>query len=194
MGYVCRNIVGNNFWTRVRSHHLHRNILIKKPLINNQIRAREVRVIDETGNQLGVMIIQEALRLASERNLDLIQVTEKVEPPVCKIIDYGKYLYQLKKREKSLKQKGGEVKGIRLSFGISQHDLEIRAQQAKKFLDKGNKIRIEMILRGREKGLSDFAKGKIGQFLEILNKLIPIKIERELKKESRGLTMIISKS
>ena len=177
-----------------RSHADIEYLLIKKPLVNNQIRSREVRAIDEAGNQLGVMITQEALKLAIERNLDLIQVTEKVEPPVCKIMDYGKYLYQLKKKEKSLKQKSGEIKGIRLSFGISQHDLEIKAQQAKKFLEKGDKIRIEMVLRGREKGLLDFAKGKIGHFLEILNKLIPIKIERELKREFKGLTMIISKA
>lgn len=167
--------------------------MLKKPPINNQIRAREVRVIDEAGNQLGVMMTQEALRLTLERNLDLIQVTERVEPPVCKIMDYGKYLYHLKKREKTLKQKGGETKGIRLGFGISQHDLEIRVKQAEKFLKKGDRVRIEMILRGRQKGLQEFAKGKFNQFLEILNKLIPIKVERELKREFKGLTMIISK-
>ena len=167
--------------------------LLKKPLVNNQIRAREIRVIDDAGNQLGIMAPQEAIQLARERNLDLIQVTEKVEPPVCKIMDYGKYLYQLKKKEKSSRQKSGELKGIRLSFAISPHDLETRAKQAEKFLNKGNKIRIEMILRGREKGLSNFAKEKFNQFLELLNKLVPIKVERELKRELRGFSMIISK-
>ena len=139
------------------------------------------------------MGLEKALQIAQERNLDLIQVTEKVEPPVCKIMDYGKYLYQLKKKEKVTRPKGGELKGIRLGFNISQHDLEIRAHQAEKFLKEGDKIRVEMILRGREKALGEFAKGKMNQFLEILEKLIPIKIERELKRESRGLTMIISK-
>ncbi len=142
---------------------------------------------------MGVFNLSEALQLARERNLDLIQVTEKVEPPVCKFGDYGKYLYWLQKKEKGVK-KGGEVKGIRLGFNISLHDLETRAHQAEKFLKEGDKVRIEMILRGREKGLADFAKGKINQFLEILGKLIPIKIERELKKEPRGWTMIISKA
>ena len=168
--------------------------LIKRPLINNQIRAPQVRVIDETGKQTGVFSLKEAFRMAEERNLDLIQVTEKVEPPVCKIMDYGKYLYWLQKKEKVAKvSRGGELKGIRLGFNISLHDLETRARQAEKFFKKGDKVRIEMVLRGREKALGQFAKGKINQFLEILEKLIPIKIERELKREPRGFTMIISK-
>ena len=133
--------------------------------------------------------------MARERNLDLIQVTERVEPPVCKIMDYGKYSYLEEKKEKGAKkQKGDEIKGIRLSFGISPHDLEVRAQQAEKFLKEGNKVRIEMVLRGREKAHGDFAKDKIEQFLEILAKTIPVKTERELKREFRGFTMIIAKS
>lgn len=136
-----------------------------------------------------------ATQMAQERNLDLIQVTEKVEPPVCKIMEYGKYLYSLEKKEKASRVKtGGEIKGIRLTFNISLHDLEVRARQAEKFLKKGDKIRVELVLRGREKAHGDFAKEKISQFLEILDKLTPIKTERELKRESRGFTIIISKS
>jgi len=168
--------------------------LFKKPRVNNQIRTPQVRLIDETGKQRGVMSIEEALQMAQERNLDLIQVTEKVEPPVCKIMNYGKYLYSLQKKERATKiKRGGELKGIRLGFNISLHDLETRARQAEKFFKRGDKVRIEMPLRGREKGLSEFAKKKVNQFLEILEKLVPIKIERELKREGRGLTMIISK-
>jgi len=169
---------------------------LKKPLVNRQIRAKEVRVIDETGKQLGVMSLEKALQEAEGRHLDLIQVTEKVEPPVCKIMDYGKYLYQEKKKEKQAvkKQKGGELKGIRLGFAISQHDLEVRARQAEKFLKNGNKVRIEMILRGREKALGNFAREKINKFLEVLQGLVPYKVERELKRESRGFLMIIAKS
>jgi len=168
--------------------------LLRRPLVNNQIRAPQVRVIDEAGKQLGIMELGKALQMAKERNLDLIQVTEKVEPPVCKIMDYGKHLYSLQKRERQAKiKRAGELKGIRLGFNISLHDLETRARQAEKFLRKGNRVRVELILRGREKGLSEFAKGKINQFLEILEKLMPIKIEKELKRESRGFTMIIAK-
>ncbi len=131
--------------------------------------------------------------MAKERKLDLVQVTEKTEPPVCKIIDYGKFLYQLQKKEKSQKQHGGEIKGIRLTFGISPHDLEIRAKAAEKFLKEGNAIRVELPMRGRELAHQNIAREKINKFLEILSQLIPIKIERELKKELKKLTMIVLK-
>ncbi len=139
------------------------------------------------------MNFEDALKIAYERSLDLIQVTEKVEPPVCKIMDYGKYIYQLSKKEKQTKPKGGGLKGVRLSFGISQHDLEVRVRQAEKFLKAGDKVRIEMRLRGREKAMGDFSKEKINKFLGILQGLIPYKIEVELKRSPRGLTMIIAK-
>ena len=151
-------------------------------------------MIDETGKQLEIIPLQEALQIARERNLDLVQVTEKVTPAVCKIMDYGKYLYSLQKKEKQAKTKrAGEIKGIRLGFNISLHDLETRARQAEKFLKRGDKVKVEMPLKGRERGLSDFAKEKFNQFIEILEKMVPIKVERELKREARGLTMIISK-
>jgi len=164
-------------------------------IANTQIRAKEVRVIDETGKQLGVMVLEEALRLAYERNLDLIQVTEKVDPPVCKIMDYGKYAYQEKKKThtSAKKQKTSTLKGIRLTFNIGQHDMETRARQAEKFLKAGDKVRIDIVLRGREKALGNFAREKIGKFLEVLQPFVPYKIERELKKEMRGFSMIISK-
>lgn len=151
-------------------------------------------MIDETGKQLGVVSFEEAARLAIERKLDLIQVTEKLEPPVCKLGDYGKYLYQEEKKEKAThKHKGGELKGIRLTFNISLHDLETRVHQAEKFLKRGDRVRIELPLRGREKALQDFAREKVEKFLEILEGLVPIKTERELKREPRGFSMIISK-
>ena len=153
-----------------------------------------MRLVDETGKQVGVVPLTEALRISSERNLDLIQVTEKVDPPVCRIEDYGKYLYREEKKNRSeKKQKGGELKGIRLTYNISVHDMETRARQAEKFLKNGDNVRVELTLRGREKALQGFAKNKMDKFLEILSAIIPIKIEKQLKKESRGLTMIISK-
>jgi len=151
-------------------------------------------LIDETGKQVGLVPLEEALRIARERNLDLIQVTEKVEPPVCRIENYGKYLYREEKKERAAqKHKGGEIKGLRLTFNISQHDLETRAHQAEKFLKRGDIVRIELPLRGREKALQDFAKEKVNKFIEILQTIMPIKVEREIKREMRGLTMIISK-
>ena len=167
---------------------------MRRPFYNNQIRAREVRVVDADGKQLGVMLLQNAFQLAMERGLDLVQVTEKVEPPVCRIIDYGKYLYTLQKKERGEKEKkGGEVKGIRLGFNIAPHDLEIKAKLAEKFLNGGNKVRVEMRLRGRENLFSGVAKEKMYKFLETIQASTEVKIEKDIRKEPRGFTMIISK-
>jgi len=156
--------------------------------------ALKVRLVDETGKQLGVMILKDALRMARERNLDLVQVTEKVQPPICRITDYGKYLYvdEKKKRQSKLK-KAGELKGIRLSFNISPHDLGIRVRQAEKFLKRGDKIRVDIILRGRQRALQNIAEEKIDQFTQVLNEKIPIKVERNIQRKGRNLTMIITK-
>lgn len=178
---------GREFITR----HLHKD-LNKKTFTNNQIRAKEVRLIDEKGNQLGIVDIKKALETAKERSLDLIQITEKAVPPVCKIGDYGKFLYSKQKKDKTKQKKSSEIKGIRLGFNISQHDLETRAKNAEKFLKKGDKIRIEIILRGRQRGLIPVAKNKMNEFKEILEKTIEVKIEKELKNANR-LIMIISK-
>jgi translation initiation factor IF-3 len=168
---------------------------LNNPSINNQIRAERVRVIDDQGKQIGVMDIKDALNLARERNLDLIQVTDNVEPPVCKIMDHGKYLYQEEKKKKLAKtSRAGTLKTIRLTFNISQHDLEVRANQAEKLLKGGNKIMLEMRLRGREKALREFAKEKFTKFLKIMESKLKYKIERELKSEPSGLTMIIIKT
>jgi len=167
---------------------------LDKILVNNFIRAKEVRVIDEQQKQLGVMNIFDAIDLAKSKGLDLIQVTEKVEPPICKIADYGKYLYTQKKKGQKMKRPaGGELKEIRLTFKISPHDMETRAKQAEKFLKEGDKVKINMALRGREKAMGQFAAEKVKKFLEQLNSMIPIKTERELKREPRGFSMIISK-
>lgn len=164
-----------------------------RTLINNYIRAKEVRVVDEEGKQLGILPIAEAIQLAKSKGLDLIQVTEKAVPPVCKIGDLGKFLYQQQKKERKIRPKGGKLKEVKISFNISSHDLEIKAKAAEKFLKEGDKVKLNMVLRGREKALGDFAKEKVNLFVINLESLIPIKVERELKREPRGLTMIIGK-
>ena len=108
--------------------------------INNFIRAKEVRVVDETGKQLGVMPLAEALSISGAKNLDLIQVTEKVEPPVCKMGNLGKYLYQLQKKERKIKPTGGDLKEVQISFKISLHDLETKAKNAEKFFSLSRKL------------------------------------------------------
>ena len=154
-----------------------------------------MRVIDETGTQLGVMDIFVAIDLAKSKGLDLIQVTEKVEPPVCRIGNYGKYLYSAQKKERKIKvhTKISKLKEIQIGFNISPHDIEVKAKQAESFLKNGDKVKVGMMLKGREKAMGEFAKKKILFFLETMDKLIPIKTERELKREPKGFTMIISK-
>ncbi len=141
------------------------------------------------------MNIFEAIDLVKSRGLDLIQVTEKVEPPVCKIGNYGKYLYLLQKKERKIKVKThvSKLKEIQLGFNISSHDLEVKAKQAEKFLKEGDKVKVGMVLKGREKAMGDFAKKKMEFFMEKVSQLLPVKIERELKREPRGFTVIISK-
>jgi len=134
---------------------------------------------------------EKALQLAREQGLDLVLITDKVNPPVCKLIDYGKFLYQQKKKEK--KTKVSQVKGIRLKFNISPHDIETKAKQAKKFLDAGDKVKVEMPLRGRQKALSDFAKNKMEKFLEVLSSYVAIDIDQAMKKTPHGLIIIIKK-
>ena len=140
------------------------------------------------------MPLAEALKLAQERAFDLIQVTERLDPPVCKLGDYGKYLYQLEKKAKESKKQGaGELKEIRLTFTISSHDLETRVKQAEKFLQKGNRVRVTLRLRGRQNALEGYAREKVEKFRDALAAQIPIKIERELKKEPQKLSMIVAK-
>ncbi|MFA6376829.1 MAG: translation initiation factor IF-3 [Candidatus Paceibacterota bacterium] len=165
--------------------------MFKKPPINNQIRAAQVRLIDESDHQVGVVSLKEALEMAWNKHLDLVQVTDKVAPPVVKITDYGKYLYALQKKEKSTHT--SEVKGIRLTYNISPHDMETRAIAARKFLDKGDKVKIELRLRGREKAFGNISRDKVNQFLDILGKMTPYKTDKELKREMGGFNMIISK-
>ena len=164
--------------------------------MNELIRALEVRVVDETGQQLGVMKTEQAVKLAKERGFDLIQVTEKVDPPVTRFGDYGKHLYQQEKKDRISKRQsqGGELKEARLTFNISAHDIETRARQSAKFLVKGDRVRISLRLRGRENALESHGREKMQQFLQAVRAITPVKIERELKKEPRGLSMVIAKS
>ena len=138
------------------------------------------------------MNIEKALQISREHNLDLVQVTDKVDPPVCKVMDYGKYLYQREKKEKNPK-KTGLLKSIRIGFKTSPHDLETKAKAAEKFLKKGNKVRIEMKLRGREKALGGIARQNLSKFVKDIESKIPIKIERQIKRLTNGLTIIITK-
>lgn len=119
---------------------------------------------------LGVMATTEALRIARERDLDLIEISPIAQPPVCKIIDFGQLKYEANKQERKqrVKQKKTEVKGIRLSTTIGEHDIAVRVKQAKKFLEDGNKVQIELLLRGRQKAHPEIGKDVVMQFMEHL--------------------------
>lgn len=163
--------------------------------VNHWIKISPIHLIDDKGNNLGTTETSKALKMARERGLDLIEIAPNAKPPVCRIMDYGKYKYQKSKKEKDqrIKQKKVEIKGIRISFRTSQHDLEIKAKRTEKFLGQGHKVKIEMILRGREKSFSLFemAKEKFNQFTKLIGP--EIKVEQEVKRQPRGLIMVISK-
>lgn len=166
----------------------------KRIPINNQIRAAEIRLIDEDGTQLGLVKLSEALTIAREKGKDLIQVTEKVEPPVVKIGEYGKYLYSQEKKEREAKKHtGGDLKEVRLTYTMSPHDIETRAKRAELFLNKGDRVRVTLPLRGRQKALEGYARGKMQGFLDSLSERVKISSEGEVKREPRGLGVIINK-
>ncbi|EKD76061.1 MAG: hypothetical protein ACD_43C00237G0004 [uncultured bacterium] len=138
--------------------------------MNEQIRVPQVRVIDEHGAQLGVLDTRNAIQMALERELDLVEVSPVAQPPVCKIVDYGQLRYEANKKERKHKgkQKKTEVKGIRLSLTISDHDIEVRVGQATKFLEKGNKVQIELLLRGRQKIHPEIGRVVVNKFIGLL--------------------------
>ncbi len=166
----------------------------KKTPINNYIKAKEVRLVTDDDEHFGVVSIEEAQKKAQERNLDLVQMTSNVIPPVCKITDFGKYSYEEnKKRKKQEKTSKVQVKSIRLGFAISEHDMDVRVKAAEKFLNNGDMVKIIIPLKGRQKALESVAKQKLEHFLEKIVQKIEIKKEKDISKEPRGLTVTIIK-
>ncbi len=161
-------------------------------MINGQIRDKEVRVIGEDGEQKGVMPIKEAMRLAQEAELDLVKIAPKAQPPVCKIIDYGKYRYELARKEKEAKrkQKTVEVKEVRLSPNIDTNDLNTKVNNAKKFISKGNKVKITLRFRGREMAHVQQSKHILDDFAELLKDIAVV--EKQPKLEGRSMSMVLT--
>lgn len=162
---------------------------------NRQIRAKELRVIGEDGTNYGVISLNEALRIAEEQNLDLIEISPKAVPPVAKVGDYGKYLYAEKKKIKAAKAKTQtvEVKSIQIKIGTGDNDLGIKAQTASKWLKEGHRIKLELFLPGRSKYLDkDFLEARFERFLKLVS--VDFSTAQEIKKGPKGLNMIIEKS
>ena len=164
----------------------------KRVRLNNQIRDPQIQVIDAEGKQLGTMPTYEALKLANERGFDLVEVGPGAKPPVAKIMDYGKYMYQKEKRErgdKTSKAPSQEIKTVKIGFRTGTHDLMIRAGQADKFLQKGHRVRLELTLRGREKSMADLGRSKLESFVKMISE--PFAQEESVKRSPIGFGILI---
>lgn len=161
-------------------------------MINEQIRDKEVRVIGENNEQLGIMPIREAMRLAEEAELDLVKIAPTAKPPVCRIVDYGKFKYEQLRKEKEAKkkQKVIEIKEIRLSPNIDTNDLNTKINAAKKFLTKGDRVKITLRFRGREMAHMNNSKHILDDFAASLSEIAVV--EKAPKVEGRSMTMFLA--
>lgn len=160
--------------------------------INEQIRDKEIRLIGEDGEQLGIMSAKEALKLAREADLDLVKIAPTAKPPVCKIIDYGKYRYDMARREKEAKkkQKVIDIKEVRLSPNIEANDMKTKANMARKFLEKGDKVKVTLRFRGREMAHMASSKHILDDFAELLSDISVV--EKPAKLEGRSMQMFLA--
>ncbi|MDH7481799.1 MAG: translation initiation factor IF-3 [Armatimonadota bacterium] len=160
--------------------------------VNERIRARECRLVDEQGNQLGIKPVHEALAIAREKGLDLIEVAPTAVPPVCKIMDYGKYKYEQGKREREArkKQRVTEVKSIKMRPGTDEHDFQVKLKHALRFLGEGNKVKIIVIFRSREITHPEFAKRALDRIAEATADIAVV--EKPAAMEGRTMTMVLS--
>lgn len=162
-------------------------------MINGQIRDREVRVIGTDGEQLGVMSARDAQKLADEAELDLIKIAPKAKPPVCKIMDYGKFRYEQQKREKEAKKKQHvvETKEIRLSPNVEMNDLKTKANNARKFITKGDKVKVTLRFKGREMAHISSSAHVLDDFAKMLEDIA--QVSKAAKLEGRNMTMFLEK-
>ncbi|MBE6784853.1 MAG: translation initiation factor IF-3 [Ruminococcaceae bacterium] len=168
------------------------NIAIKELQINEEIRDKEVRVITGDGEALGIMSSQDALRIAEEKNLDLVKIAPQAVPPVCKIMDYGKYRFEQAKKEKEAKknQHVVEVKEIRLSLNIDTHDFETKVNHARRFLTSGNKVKVSIRFRGRELAHTENGLVTMKQFAEACAEFS--NVEKAAKLEGKSMMMFLA--
>lgn len=165
----------------------------KRYRLNQQIRLPQVVVIDEQNKHLGVMDTSRALALAQERGYDLVEIAPMARPPVCKLLDFGAFLFRQEKQERKAKaqQKKVDIKGIRLGFKISDHDETMRKNQALKFLDNGHKVMVEMRLRGRENAHRELAKKQIMEFIATLG--TDVIVEQQLSQMGNRLIATVGR-
>ena len=182
---ICRR-------TDVRGRNPREVYIISDLMINEQIRDKEVRVVSETGEQLGIMSSKDAQKLADEQGVDLIKIAPTAKPPVCKIMDYGKFRYEQTRREKEAKKKQRiiDIKEVRLSPNIDDNDLNTKANMARKFLTKGDKVKVTLRFRGRELAHTDNGKAILNSFAEMLSDVAVV--DKPAKFEGRSMIMFLA--
>ena len=167
-------------------------VISKEARVNEEIRAKEVRVIDDKGEQLNIMPVRDAIQIARERGFDLVEVAPNAKPPVCRIMDYGKFKFDQSKKDKEAKkkQKTIQVKEMKLRLGIEDHDFKVKAKNIQKFLGEGHKVKVTIMFRGREMNHPEIGRAlcdKLGEFLSE-NAVV----ERVPKHEGRNMIMILA--
>ncbi|MCY7322200.1 MAG: translation initiation factor IF-3 [Phormidesmis sp. CAN_BIN36] len=162
------------------------------PVINDRIRFPTVRVIGSDGSQLGIMSSREAMQLADEKQLDLVLVSDKADPPVCKIVDYGKHKFEQEKKAKEAKKKqhNVDVKEVKMRYKIEEHDYNVRINQAERFLKAGDKVKATIMFRGREIQHSDLAEELLKRMATDLQELA--EVQQAPKKEGRNMMMLMA--
>lgn len=169
------------------------NVIAKEELrINEEIRARVVRVNTVDGEQLGIMEIHEAMRLADERHMDLVEIAPGAKPPVCRIMDYGRYLYEQQKKEKEARKKQRiiDVKEVKLRIRIEDHDFDVKTKHAIRFLQGGDKVKVTIMFRGREMTHPELGEQLLNRMAEKLQDIATV--ERKPKLEGRNMIMIVA--
>lgn len=181
-----------SFLSTYVEYEIWRCTAISELMINEQIRDKEVRVIGEEGQQLGVMSPKDAMKLAREAEVDLVKIAPSAKPPVCKLVDYGKYKYELVRKEKEAKKKQRtiEVKEVRLSPNIDVNDLNTKCNSARKFIEKGDKVKVSLRFRGREMAHIDSSKHILEDFAEKLSDIAVV--DKAPKLEGRSMTMFLT--
>ena len=173
-------------------YFLNKNYIAKRLRVNHQIKVPTVRLIGAEGEQLGIMSTEKARELASSAELDLAEVAPNANPPVCKILDYGKHQYHQKKIDTKHRksQKKTEIKGVRMGFKTGEHDMQVKARQARKFLGAGNSVKVSLIFRGREAVYKDLATEKMNNFFGELEDVAVM--DSPPKKQGNTLIMILT--
>jgi len=167
---------------------------LPEPRINHRISARELRVIGPQGENLGVLTLSEAIRAASEHQLDLIEISPSATPPVARIADFGKWLYEENKKQKaSKKPRSSEVKTVQVKLGTGDHDLMLKAKSASKWLTEGNRVRVDLFLPGRSKYMDEkFLKERIERMLQLIS--VDYKIADPARKSPKGMSCLIERA